>query len=177
MSRALTLRRNTVADSDALQNNREVDAVVVVAQKFRSEGKRYKMITPYDAQRYLLERRLQDATLPWQDKCFNVDSFQSQGVSSSTLRFTDDEHILGNEEDYIIVSVVRSDKLGFLANARRTNAMLSRCKRGMVVCANREFLDGKAKATLIGKLSAEWKDGWISWRDALQGKFMNTQGR
>ena len=52
--------------------------------------------------------------------------------------------------------------------------MLSRCKRGMVVCASREFLDGKAKATLMGKLSAEWKNGWVSWRDALQGKFLDT---
>ena len=77
-------------------------------------------------------------------------------------------------EDYIVVSVVRSAKPGFLTNARRTNVMLSRCKRGMVVCASREFLDGKAKATLMGKLSAEWKNGWVSWRDALQGKFLDT---
>ncbi|EPS96646.1 hypothetical protein FOMPIDRAFT_52939, partial [Fomitopsis schrenkii] len=139
-------------------NDREVDAVVVVARKFHSEGKRYKVITPYDAQRTLLERRLEDAMLPWQDKCFNVDSFQ------------------GNEEDYIIVSVVRSDKPGFLTNSRRTNVMLSRCKRGMVVCASREFLDGKAKATLMGRLSSEWADGWVSWRDALQGKFLNVKG-
>ncbi|EPS96649.1 hypothetical protein FOMPIDRAFT_1087510, partial [Fomitopsis schrenkii] len=79
-------------------NTKEVDAVMVVARKFHSEGKRYKIITPYDAQRALLEQRLADAMLPWQDKCFNVDSFQ------------------GNEEDYIIVSVVRSDKPGFLTN-------------------------------------------------------------
>lgn len=64
------------------QNDREVDAVIVVARKCHSEGKRYKIITPYDAQRTLLERRLEDAMLPWQDKCFNVDSFQVQDVLS-----------------------------------------------------------------------------------------------
>ena len=80
------------------------------------------------------------------------------------------------EEDYIIVSVVRTEKPGFLTNTRRTNVMLSRCKRGMVICASREFLDGKAKAMLMGRLSLEWKDGWISWRDVLQGKFLNVKG-
>ncbi|KZT63465.1 hypothetical protein DAEQUDRAFT_680352 [Daedalea quercina L-15889] len=140
-------------NSWVIGNAREVDAAVVVARKLYSEGKKYRIITPYDAQRNLLERRLEDATLPWEDKCFNVDSFQ------------------GNEDDYIIISVVRSDKIGFLTNSRRTNVMLSRCKRGMIICTNRAFLEGKAKSSLMGKLAKEWADGWISWRDILQGKF------
>ena len=36
----------------------------------------YKIITPYDAQRTLIENRLKSAHLVWQNKCFNVDSFQ-----------------------------------------------------------------------------------------------------
>lgn len=84
---------------------------------------------------------------------------------------------LGNEEDYIIISVVRTDKPGFLTNMRRTNVMLSRCKCGMVVCARREFLDTKAKSSLMGKLASEWSDSWVSWRDALQGNLVVTNAR
>ena len=58
--------------------------MLVVARKLHSEGKRYKIITPYDAQRSLLERRLKDAMLPSQDKCFNVDSFQGQCIHSTS---------------------------------------------------------------------------------------------
>ena len=57
----------------------------MVARKLHSEGKHFKIITPYDAQRNLLERRLKDATLPWQDKCFNVDSFQGQNIHIPSL--------------------------------------------------------------------------------------------
>ncbi|TFY60455.1 hypothetical protein EVJ58_g5145 [Rhodofomes roseus] len=134
-------------------NRAEADAIVVVARKFHAEGKTYRVITPYDAQRNLLERRLKEAKLPWENKCFNVDSFQ------------------GNEEDYILISVVRSDKTGFLSNMRRTNVMLSRCKCGMIICTSRAFMAGKAQSSLVGKLAQEWADGWVSWRDTLQGKF------
>lgn len=78
----------------------------------------------------------------------------------------------GNEEDYIIISVVRSDKVGFLANLRRTNVMLSRCKRGMIICTSRAFLKGKASSSLMGKLGAELGDAsWLTWRKVLSGKF------
>jgi len=132
-------------------NNAEADAIVVIARIFHVQGKIYRVITPYDAQRNVLERRLKDARLPWENKCFNVDSFQ------------------GNEEDYVLISVVRSNNVGFLNNLRRTNVMLSRCKRAMVICTSRAFMAGKAKSSLVGKLAKEWPDGWVSWRDLLQG--------
>ncbi|EPS96652.1 hypothetical protein FOMPIDRAFT_88524 [Fomitopsis schrenkii] len=57
-------------------NTAEADIVIAVAKKFDKEGKKYRIITPYDAQRNLLEKRLGIASLPWEDKCYNVDSFQ-----------------------------------------------------------------------------------------------------
>lgn len=59
----------------------------------------------------------------------------------------------GNEEDHIIISLVRSDKVGFLNNARRTNVMLSRCRRSMVICTSRAFVDNIAGSTLVGTLA------------------------
>lgn len=44
--------------------------------------------------------------MQWEDKCFNVDSFQ------------------GNEAEYIIISLVRTEKIGFLSNNRRANVLV-----------------------------------------------------
>ncbi|KAH9838486.1 P-loop containing nucleoside triphosphate hydrolase protein [Rhodofomes roseus] len=123
-------------------NEAEAHAVVAIARKFHSEGKSYRVITPYDAQRNFLERVLENANLPWENKCFNVDSFQG-----------------------------KTEAIGFLSNLRRTNVMLSRCKQGMIICTSRAFMEGKAKSSLVGKLAKEWADGWVSWRDVLQGEF------
>lgn len=59
----------------------------------------------------------------------------------------------GNEEDHIIISLVRSEKLGFLTNMRRTNVMLTRCKKSMVICTSRAFIEGIAASTLMGKFA------------------------
>ena len=69
----------------------------------------------------------------------------------------------GNEDDYIIISVVRSKELGFLSNLRRTNVMLTRCKKGMFIFTNRKFLEGKGKECLVGKMAAAW--GSEAWKD------------
>lgn len=58
------------------QNEREIQAVVHVARKLQREGKSFRVITPYDSQRGRLETALKAANLVWEDKCFNVDSFQ-----------------------------------------------------------------------------------------------------
>jgi len=58
----------------------------------------------------------------------------------------------GNEDDYIIISLVRSEKLGFLSDGKRVNVMLTRCKLGMIICSSRRFLQGPAADTLVGKM-------------------------
>jgi len=77
----------------------------------------------------------------------------------------------GNEEDHIIISLVRSDGVGFLKNARRTNVMLTRCKKSMIICTSRQFVTrGKATSTLVGKLAAAiGPEGWLDSRDILHG--------
>ncbi|KAI5989411.1 hypothetical protein F5J12DRAFT_704986, partial [Pisolithus orientalis] len=59
----------------------------------------------------------------------------------------------GNEAEHIIIYVVRSDKLGFLANQRRTNVMLTPCKKTMIICTSQAFIWGPAASTLIGELA------------------------
>ncbi|OAX31246.1 hypothetical protein K503DRAFT_870707 [Rhizopogon vinicolor AM-OR11-026] len=76
-----------------------------------------------------------------------------------------------NEEDYIIVSLVRSQGVGFLKNVRRTNVMLTRCKKSMIICTSRQFVTaGKAANTLVGMLAAVMgPEGWLDSRDIARG--------
>ncbi|OAX33331.1 hypothetical protein K503DRAFT_700578, partial [Rhizopogon vinicolor AM-OR11-026] len=111
----------------------------------------YKIITPYDAQRNAIEQQLKSEELPWEDRCFNVDSFQGKQVHR-------------NEEDHIIVSLVRSRGIGFLKNMRRTNVMLTRCKKSMIICTTHDFVTtGDAADTLVGKLAtAMGPTAWLT---------------
>ena len=62
-----------------MQNPTERAAVFKIAEKLQTEEKDYCIITPYDAQRNFLEREMKDRPeLSWEDKCFNVDSFQGE---------------------------------------------------------------------------------------------------
>ena len=122
-------------------------AAVKMAQRYLQEGKDFKIITPYDPQRNAIENALKTAGLAWENTVFNVDSFQ------------------GNEADHIIVSVVRTSGPGFMKNQRRTNVMLSRCKKSMMICTNRLFLQQKGIArTLVGKFAKEHvpRTGWVT---------------
>ncbi|TFY66809.1 hypothetical protein EVG20_g4292 [Dentipellis fragilis] len=135
-------------------NQEEVRAVIHIVRKFLAEGKSFRIVTGYDAQRNALENAMKVEDLPWEDKCFNVDSFQ------------------GNEDDYIIISVVRTRSLGFLGNRRRSNVMLSRCKRGMIICSSRGFLNGPGSSSLIGQLAAECGDeAWLTRQQILNGQW------
>ena len=70
--------------------------------------------------------------------------------------------LAGNERDYIIVSLVRSKALGFLEDFRRTNVMLTRCKRGMYIVTSWPFVWQKASDTLVGRMAGAWgKEVWV----------------
>lgn len=116
----------------------------------------------------MIEKELKAANIPWEDKCFNVDSFQGKLCflynCVSKLRRLTCLHTTGNEEDNIIISLVRSDKVGFLKNVRRTNVMLSRCKKSMVICTSRAFLDGIAAKSLMGTLADTLgEEAWLNY--------------
>ncbi|KAF9647979.1 hypothetical protein BDM02DRAFT_3097219, partial [Thelephora ganbajun] len=128
-------------------NEGEVKAAVQMAKRYIREKKGFRIITPYDAQRNAIENALKATGLAWENTVFNVDSFQ------------------GNEEDHIIVSIVRTKAPGFMRNQRRTNVMLSRCKKSMMICTHRGFLQNKSVGrTLVGQLASEHvpKTGWVT---------------
>ncbi|KDQ56117.1 hypothetical protein JAAARDRAFT_180297, partial [Jaapia argillacea MUCL 33604] len=134
----------------------EVHTIVnLVRDYYRRE--KFVIVTPYDAQRAELERQLKAAQLPW-ERVFNVDSFQ------------------GNEEAFVIISVARTARPGFLISDNRTNVMLSRCKRGMVIVTNQVFLRTSGRDTLIGRLASHWEahrgehETWADWKHVAEGR-------
>lgn len=72
------------------QNENEVEACLLLAKELEAKNKDYRIISPYASQTDLILKRLKEEDMQWQDKCFNVDSFQ------------------GNEADYIVISLVRT---------------------------------------------------------------------
>lgn len=84
--------------------------------------------------------------------------------------------VKGNEEDYIIVSLVRSRELGFLKNLRRTNVMLTRFKKGMFVVTSKKFLSGSGKECLVGEIAQRVGSGaWLTVDDVSRGKFFGPR--
>nr|GAT55280.1 predicted protein [Mycena chlorophos] len=122
-------------DGNSWFNLAEIQAIMKEAHRLTRLRKSFRIITPYDPQRGLLEKALKAEKLNADDKVFCVDSFQ------------------GNEDDYILLSLVRTSNIGFMNEERRVNVMLTRCKVGMKIYSSREFVLGKAKKTLIGKLA------------------------
>jgi hypothetical protein len=80
----------------------------------------------------------------------------------------------GNEDHVIVISVVRSKKIGFLSSLRRTNVMLTRCQRRMYIVSSRAFLEGKGADSLVGKMAAELgkrPGAWLSRKDIEDWNF------
>jgi hypothetical protein len=75
---ATHLRLNLSVSPLLYQNEPEITVVVHLARLYYGQGKEYRVITPYDAQRSAIEKQLELAKIPWEDKCFNVDSFQGK---------------------------------------------------------------------------------------------------
>ena len=95
-------------------------------------------------------------------------------LTPSTL----DSHSAGHEADRVIISAVRTSAPGFLALQNRMNVMLTRCRKGMVVVAQRAFVEGRGRATLLGKLAERWgaeagvgaRGAWADAVDVMNGR-------
>ncbi|KAJ6468775.1 AAA domain-containing protein [Mycena sanguinolenta] len=136
------------------QNPEEIQTICHLVRRYAQARREFCVITPYDAQRAAIERQLKVENLP-HDVIFNVDSFQ------------------GNEADYVLVSVVRTDAPGFLRSLNRMNVMLTRAKKGMVIVTSSAFLRSHGAQTLLGRLARYWEtrqqDIWIDWRRVADG--------
>jgi len=60
-----------------IQNLQECEAVLKLASHLQKQQKEFQIITPYEDQRSTIEEQMKETPgLDWENKCFNVDSFQ-----------------------------------------------------------------------------------------------------
>ncbi|KAF8813315.1 hypothetical protein BYT27DRAFT_6366435 [Phlegmacium glaucopus] len=83
------------------------------------------------------------------------------------------ERLMETEDDFIIISIVRTLHLGFLKDQRRTNVMLSRCKKGMFIVSTPHFLTEVAKDSLIGQFMKKVPNPtWLTMEDIQKENFL-----
>lgn len=107
------------------RNSGEASSVVSVVRNFLAAGelsaRQIGVVTPYAAQVRLLRQMLGAHPEGRRVECLSVDGFQ------------------GREKDLIVFSAVRAGgrALGFVADARRLNVLLTRARRGLIVIGAR----------------------------------------
>lgn len=82
------------------------------------------ILTPYDAQKWLLKRKIQQ-----------LDNINAQNIEVDSV-----DGFQGKEKELILFSAVRSNMqkdVGFLRDPRRMNVMMTRARRGLIIIADR----------------------------------------
>lgn len=133
-----------VVDGESKSNPQEVNHVLALVQQALASGELgpedVGIVTPYMAQVRALRKTLREWLPPDQRRLLeiaSVDNFQ------------------GREKELIIFSAVRSNhrgNVGFLADWRRLNVMLTRARRGLVVIGNAKTL----------RYDSHWQQ-WLEW--------------
>jgi len=80
------------------------------------------IITPYIGQKGVLQKNIHKNRGLKEIKIASVDEYQ------------------GGEKNYIIISTVRTKKIGFLSDERRLNVSITRARFGMIICGNSDLL-------------------------------------
>eukprot|EP00925_Amoebophrya_sp_RCC4383_P013409 GSA25T00016928001.1 len=133
----------TVASTGSKRNGVEAALVAQWAHRFLAHDSAVSVavLTPYSSQKELLEKTIKEKTPRLYIS--TVDGFQ------------------GSEADVVLLSLVRTKALGFVADRRRMNVALTRAKQAIVVFGSRTLLgrqDKNSKDVADGERSlwAEW---------------------
>ena len=134
------------------KNETEAHAVISLVKRFLSSGvpaSEIAILTPYRAQRRFLSKQLSNLV---STKADTTSSASGKGGSSDHhIEINTVDGFQGMEQELIIFSAVRTGgQLGFLADARRANVMLTRARRGVIVVGD------KATLTVDGAVWRPW---------------------
>jgi len=166
-------------DGESRTNPAEVAAVVDILTEILATGLSVLdvgVVTPYAAQVRALRQSLR-RELPTRLSGSSVDlSGGLEGRNASrALEVASVDAFQGREKELIIFSAVRSNRegnMGFLADWRRLNVMITRARRGLIVVGN--------MATL--RKDATWAR-WLDWADesgfviASKDQMFSSKGR
>ncbi|GAB0100239.1 hypothetical protein DMENIID0001_162450 [Sergentomyia squamirostris] len=124
---SLEYSQQNKSKSHCISNTVEVDfvstLVKVLLQQTNTSDYTYGIITPYSQQRNNLIEKL--------------------GPISKDILINTIDGYQGQERDIIIISIARTEGIGFLANSERLNVALTRAKKCLFVCGN--FINLKRK--------------------------------
>lgn len=120
-------------DGDSKMNVGEADVIAGLLRDVLAKGELgvtdVGIVTPYLAQVRCLRRVLRSAV--------------PNGTDPMLLEIASVDNFQGREKELIIFSAVRSNRsgaIGFLADWRRLNVMVTRARRGLVICGNEQTL-------------------------------------
>ena len=134
----------------------------------------FLVVTGYNNQREKISERLK-ATLKLKRNT------RDTGKGKSEAEYLEDrirsiDSVQGQEADIIVLSLVRTEKPGFLANEKRLNVAMTRAKKRLIVVSCSAFLEESRRAgkTLIGKMHSSLKPRYqhkiMSYNDVISGK-------
>lgn len=163
----------------SLVNKYEAETVVRLVRYLRARKVQFRVLTAYDAQRNEIETRLRKEELSGSGNVvFNIDAFQGQETDIVIASLVRDGTGICQTSSDLNNSQRKQGTVGFLNNQRRTNVLLTRCKRLLIVVSSKRFVTGAANETLIGKLESKARsttsagqDIWMSEDDVTNGRF------
>ena len=141
-----------VPEGKSRSNVHEAKFLATLCRYFILQGYKQKQITilaAYSGQLFKLKQVMSDIAYMSKDKRF------FEGV-----RVTVVDNFQGEENDIILLSLVRSDRIGFLKIANRVCVALSRARKGFYIIGN---------ATLLARDSDLWKNIFADMQE--QGNF------
>ncbi|KAG1739216.1 P-loop containing nucleoside triphosphate hydrolase protein [Suillus paluster] len=106
-------------------NSQEIAVVIHLARIYVEQGRRYRVLTPYDAQRTAIEKQLELARLPWEDKCFNGVGFL-KNVRRTNVMLTrcKESMIICTSRDFVTKGKAAATLVGRLAATMGPEAWL-----------------------------------------------------
>ncbi len=119
------------------QNDQEAEIVALFVKKLNSLNitlKQIGIITPYVAQKMLIQEKLEEV-------------FDAEEIMNN-LQISSVDGFQGREKDFIILSNVRSNpdgNIGFLSDFRRLNVSITRAKYGMIIIGDINCLSKRSQ--------------------------------
>lgn len=133
-----------------LQNLGEAEYAVAIFQYMRLLGypaDRITILTPYTGQRALIRDVLTR-------RCRGIPLFGLPRAVATVDKYQ------GEQNDYVILSLVRTKRVGYLRDIRRVTVALSRARLGLYVLGRREVFEGCFELKeAFGRLFASGGDG------------------
>mmetsp|Transcript_99343 Transcript_99343/g.318755 ORF Transcript_99343/g.318755 Transcript_99343/m.318755 type:complete len:554 (-) Transcript_99343:708-2369(-) len=117
------------------------------------------VVTPYSSQVQWLRRHLRQELWRRLDGVVDLTGGLSGQAGQKALEIASVDAFQGREKELILFSAVRSNRtgrVGFLADCRRLNVMVTRARRGLIVVGNASTL----------RSDATWR-AWLDWAHAV----------